>query len=96
VFTIVVAFMVFLEEIFKARKSSSLWVSCFLTILHGVIVVVVLAMVIVFMIFELTCVIMKVFFFHDVGIFGNSNGGCDGLLSFFFLSFCNGHCCCES
>jgi hypothetical protein len=35
------------------------------------------------------------FFFHDVGIFGNGNDGCDGLVSFFFFSFCNGHCCYE-
>jgi hypothetical protein len=30
------------------------------------------------------------FYFHDVGIFGNSNGGCNGLVSFLFFSFCNG------
>jgi hypothetical protein len=42
-------------------------------------------MVIVLMIFELTFVIVKVSIFHDVGIFGNGNGGCDGLVSFFFF-----------
>ncbi len=47
-------------------------------------------MVIVFMIFDLTFVSMKVFIFHDVGIFGNGNGGCNGLVSFLFSPFCNG------
>ncbi len=87
VFTI----MAFLEKKFKTWKSSSLWVSCFFAIIHGVAVVVfLLAMVIVFMIFELTFVIMKVFIFHDVGIFGNGNGGCNGLVCYLFFSFCKG------
>jgi uncharacterized membrane protein len=58
-----------------------------LAIIHGVLVLLLLAMVIVFMIFELTFVTMKVFIFHDVGIFGSGNGGCDGGVNFLFFSF---------